>query len=118
VLPLILINIIAKEKETIILLITLALIRIISPIVKLKFIKEEKKILALSSINRNGWLILATIVSLPITLIFLTVYLVTVIATLRRIITNNKIKKPSRIERIKYTLNLYNFRRLPPLPIF
>lgn len=79
---------------------------------------EIKKIIAISSINNNSWIILGRIVSLRCVFVFISIYSATLIITLR-LLEKIREKTKSLIRNFWFnTLIVANISGLPPLALF
>lgn len=118
ILPIILVVSINLGAYIIIILTTLRLATLIVPLVKLSKKSSVKRIIALSSLNNNAWLIISIIASLKCFRIFLTLYSTTLAITLKSLR-----KITTKIITINLTfwsslLVIGNMGGLPPLTIF
>lgn len=109
-LPLLLLNKVRASFEEVNPRLFFCVVNLIVAGVLIHYLKRLKRILILSSIRNNSWLVLSLIVSLKACILYLLVYGVRLYFVLR------SREKP---DRASFTLvNVLNLRGLPPFPLF
>lgn len=116
ILPLIVLSI-TKIRKILPWLIVIITGCILSSMAKLSKTISTKRIIALSSLNNNGWLIIVRVLSTQIFLLFLTIYALTLCITLK-ILKDIKTKTFYLLTFWSSCIILSNLGGLPPLSIF
>lgn len=118
IIPIILIPIIIIKSREIVIIFILCLASIIAPLSKINKYNRSKTIMALSSLNNNGWLIIGMLCSPKLCLYFLCLYTLSLKVALK---TFEKITVKRKIIGIKFwewILITINLGGLPPLSMF
>ena len=118
ILPIILILRILEKEEIKLLILALAVITLATPVTNLIKSLSVKRILASSSLNNNGWLIVASVCCINTFFLFLLIYSITLWVTLKRIITITLKSIKTGIPFWSGTLVVSNIGGLPPLTMF
>lgn len=118
ILPIVILSIIYHTPISPIMLVFIAVLRIITPTSNLKSTSSTKRVITLSSINNNGWIIIGILRSIKVFFLFFCAYSSALWVILK---FSNLIKSKN----IKIWENFYtsiiviaNIRGLPPLTIF
>lgn len=117
VLPTILLRMIPISESNKTLTLVLAILRIISPLSETKKNFKKKKSLALSSLNSNGWLLLASSQSVGVTIIFIGFYLF-ILLDVVEFLKKERIIKRTKETTLENLIAIRNIIRIPPIPIF
>jgi NADH:ubiquinone oxidoreductase subunit 2 (subunit N) len=118
ILPVVILSLMNNSGGTIILVIILATVSIVTPAVNLKPSSSVKRILALSSLNNNGWLILSSLCSIVLFYTFLLLYSISLLTTLK-FFKRLKLKNFKKQATFWTTLVVVaNIGGIPPLTIF
>lgn len=118
ILPIVIIIIVRTNKIQKEVIFTISLVSIISPIQNLNKSKSVKRIIGLSSLNNNGWLVIRVLTSILIRITFLAIYSLSLWVTLKTawiVSTKNIIEKTIIWE---FSTILGNMGGLPPIIIF
>nr|QUE27119.1 NADH dehydrogenase subunit 2 [Scatoglyphus polytrematus] len=107
-----------NNQSTIYITITMVIMNMIIPVIMLKTLTSIKSLLALSSLNNNGWLFLSTMVSIKTFSLFLIFYSVSLYMVMNYLPLSNK-----KVDMIKTPLwvtstLLMNISGLPPFSMF
>lgn len=118
ILPITLVTTLQLQQSVINAVIIIILGTILASLARLTKNLEIKKIMAISSINNNSWILIRRIVSIRCIFTFLTIYSITLVITLRII---EKIIEKSKSTIKNFWINtiiVRNLSGLPPLAIF
>lgn len=118
ILPATLVFIINPRKTTIIIILRVGLFSLITPLTKISEKINIKRIIALSSLNNNSWLIFSVISSIYSFIVFLSLYTSALFTTLKTIKKMTKKNNTIYLSFWSATLIIRNISGLPPFTIF
>uniref|UniRef100_UPI00315DD99B NADH dehydrogenase subunit 2 n=1 Tax=Sancassania mycophaga TaxID=3127633 RepID=UPI00315DD99B len=118
ILPVMLLMSMAKTPEMKTVMLVMALITLVAPLSKLVKNLSMKSIMALSSFNNNGWLMISTVASMQTFLAFLTLYSSSLLITLKSMKFMSTKSMSVALPFWSATLLVSNMGGLPPLTMF
>nr|YP_009050201.1 NADH dehydrogenase subunit 2 [Sancassania berlesei]AGZ63939.1 NADH dehydrogenase subunit 2 [Sancassania berlesei] len=118
ILPIILILSILEKEEMKLLILALAVITLATPVTNLIKSLSVKSILASSSLNNNGWLMVASVCCMDTFFLFLLIYSITLWVTLKSMMTMTLKSMKTGMPFWSGTLVVSNMGGLPPLTMF
>nr|YP_009498343.1 NADH dehydrogenase subunit 2 [Rhizoglyphus robini]AWX53542.1 NADH dehydrogenase subunit 2 [Rhizoglyphus robini] len=118
ILPIILILSILEKEEMKLLILALALLTLATPVTNLIKSLSVKSILASSSLNNNGWLMVASVCCMNTFFLFLFIYSITLWVTLKSMVAMTLKSMKTGMPFWSATLVVSNMGGLPPLTMF